>query len=232
MINNLRARYTGKVEIAVVRQVHHGRLVGRRLIANVHSVVIGQFVSHLHRKVTREACLAVRREIGQLQGLVIKLLRIPNHSVIAFRTAMQAVAVVVLRQVIFRTIQRKLRISNTVAITTDQTTIVVVRVGHVLVDVVIAQHHIRQFTVLVRHHDRHQATAPVRHAGLSALLIGQYIQSGRFAIDLRHEFRLLQTGERLLRGCLLFLCATARCQKTERQGSHTKFLHRSYRFID
>ena len=125
-------------------------LLQKRLV-DAWEVVTGNVVSrYTAEKYIRNQTLfvkitnpALRQDLSMMRTQLVKRL---NEQVGSF---------VISDIKIFRTIQRKLRISNTVAITTDQTTIVVVRVGHVLVDVVIAQHHIRQFTVLIRHHDRH-----------------------------------------------------------------------------
>ena len=57
----------------------------------------------------------------------LDLFRVPNYRVISFRTSMQAMPVIILRKLILRSVQRKLTIRDTVAITSDQTTIVISR---------------------------------------------------------------------------------------------------------
>ena len=106
---------------------------------------------------------------------------------------MQAMPVIILRKLILRSVQRKLTIRDTVAITSDQTTIVIIRKSYILSDIIIPKHNIRHLTVLIRHHHGNQASAPIRYASLSPFLILQHIQSSRLTIYLRYKIRLHQT---------------------------------------
>ena len=123
---------------------------------------------------------------------------------------MQAMAVIILRKLILRSVQRKLTIRDAVAIASDQGTIIHVWVRHVLRDIIVTQHHVRHLTVLIRHHHGNQASAPIRYASLSPFLILQHIQSSRLTIYLRYKIRLHQTRKSgLFRSRLLLILTSA-----------------------
>ena len=81
---------------------------------------------------------------------------------------MQAMAIIVLGQLITLPVELELAVGDPVAIATDQGAIVIVRELDILLDVVVTQHDVCQFPVAVGYHDRYQAAAPVGDAGFGA----------------------------------------------------------------
>ena len=175
MIQNLRTRNTGKVEIAMVRQVHDSRFVRCSFVFDIDGIVIRQCVCDFQVQISGETGFTIFGEIRQFHTLVIYLFGIPNNRMITFRTTMQAMSVVILRKLVLNTIQRKLAICNTVSITTDQPAVVIVWIVHILLDIIVSQDDIRHFAILVRNHNRYQAPAPVCHTGLRTILVLQHI---------------------------------------------------------
>ena len=171
----------------MVGQVHDGRFVGCRLILDIDRVVVREPVNHLDLQVAWESGLAVGREVGELDRLPVELACVPSDGMIAFRSAMQAMAIIVLGQLIALSVELELAVGDSVAIATDQGAIVIVRELDILLDVVVTQHDVCQFPVAVGYHDRYQAAAPVGDAGFGALAVFQYIQGGWFTVHLRYE---------------------------------------------
>ncbi|EJW96102.1 hypothetical protein EVA_15791 [gut metagenome] len=185
MVQNLGTRNTRKVEITMVSQIDHCRFVGCGLIMDIDSVIVCKDVNHLHIQVAWETSLTILGQVCKLKGLVVDLLSVPNNSMITFWTTMQAVAIVVLRQLILITIKLELAIGDTVAVSTDQSTIIHVWISHILIDVIIAQHHVCHLSILIWNHHRHKTSAPIGNTSLSSTTIPQHIKSGLLPINLR-----------------------------------------------
>ena len=175
MIQDLRTRNTGKIEITMVRQIHNSRFVCCSLIFDIDSIIVRQCICNLKVQIPGETGFTVLGEIRQFHTLVIYLFGIPNNRMVTFRTTMQAMPIVIQRKLVFHTVQRELTICDTVSITTDQSAVIIVWIVHILLDIIVSQDNVRHFAILVRNHNRHQAPTPVCHTGFRTILVLQHI---------------------------------------------------------
>ena len=159
----------------MVRQVHNSRLVCRSFVFDIDSIVIRQRICNLQVQVSGETGFTVFGEICQFHTLAVYLFGIPNNRMVTIRPTMQAMPVVILRELVFNAVQREFTISDTVPVTTDQPAVVIVWIVHILLDIIVSQDDIRHFAILVRNHNRYQAPAPVCHTGLCTILVLQHI---------------------------------------------------------
>ncbi|OAV63392.1 hypothetical protein Barb6_03771 [Bacteroidales bacterium Barb6] len=124
----------------------------------------------------------------QFKRLRICLIGIPQLDVIAVRTSVQAMPVVVLRQLVFLPVQREFALRDTVSEATNQGTVIPVG-SQIIPDIVVAQHHIRQLSIPVRHHQRYQPPSVIGNAGFCPVPVRQHIKSClltvRFCIKIR-----------------------------------------------
>jgi hypothetical protein len=113
----------GEVEVGVLRQVHHGRLVGGRGVIEAQGVVVGHGVNRLHRELAGVTFLAIGASVGQLQRraeLALVAGRLPDALVEAFQPAVQGVGIVVGGEGVFLTLQGELALGDAVAVTAYQ----------------------------------------------------------------------------------------------------------------
>lgn len=159
-----------EVEIGMVCHVDDGGAVGFGAVADVDGIVVGEREGDFAGQITGEAFFAVSREASQFKSLVAELLGIEYLILIAPGTAMQAVAVVVLRQLIFHAIYGDLALIDAIGITADGGA-EVRRIFDVILNGLEAQYDITHHAVLIRHHHRYDASAEVRDANFHATFV-------------------------------------------------------------
>ena len=125
--NSLRA-VAVEVEVRVVGEVKHSLLVGGGSVVEVQSILIVESVHNLGINVARESGITVRSAQSEFNSVVTGLVGFPYSIVEALGSAMQAVAIVVLRQHIFYAIEREFAVFNTVSVSANEGTEVTVDV--------------------------------------------------------------------------------------------------------
>ena len=121
-------------------------------------------------------------------------------------TAMEAVLEIVLRQLVFGSVQGEAALVDAVRVPADggaEVGGVVLR--EVVGDLVETQDHILQLSVAVRNHDGDDAAAEIGDAHLHAVFIRKGVEGRGGAVVLAHEIGRVQAGGR--EGHLLFLAA-------------------------
>jgi len=108
----------------VVRQIQHGRLCRRGLIADFQPVTAAECISQIDGQLARETILAVSRNILQRQGTVRLAFQRPYMVGKARVASMRGHALAILLQRVLYPIQRKLGPFNTTHIATYRSPIV------------------------------------------------------------------------------------------------------------
>ena len=111
-------RIAVQVEVRMVGQVHHRRAVRLCGIMNVQCVVIRQRESHFAGQVAGEALFTVLGQIRHLHFLSVQLTG-RERSHVEAAAAMQAMPVIVLRQLILHSVNRNPALVQAVAISSD-----------------------------------------------------------------------------------------------------------------
>ena len=106
----------------------------------------------------------------QAEGGVVGLCRLPQGMVKSDGTAVQAVSVVIDGQLIHRVVEGEASVVDAVAVASDQRSEIPVDVD-IVVDVVVAEHHVAHHTIFVRHHERHHAASVIGDAGFHARIV-------------------------------------------------------------
>ena len=187
----------GEVEVGVVRHVDDGRGRGRGLVLDVDLVVIREGVGHIGLHFAREVVIAVGGDAEELHVTGVGLDALIHLVLPARRTAVEAVAEVVLRELVLHAVQGDLALVDAVRIPADggaEVRLVVLR--EVIGDLVEAQDDILHVSVLVRDHDGDDAAAEVGDAHLHAVCIGHRVQGGGHAVVGAFEILRVQTGNR------------------------------------
>ena len=116
-----------QIEVGMVRQADQGVLVGVRVVADAEGIVRGQGEGDADRQVSGEVFFSVRRETGEDNGIsgcpgctLYSVLRrnsfsLPEAFVKAPDAAVEAVAVVVVREAVGLSVQGKLRAADAVS---------------------------------------------------------------------------------------------------------------------
>ena len=115
-------RITSQVEVRVVGHIDDRLFIGSCAIFDVDSVVFSQFVSHFSCHITREVFVSVRWDKCQFQRCRINQISFINFVLPTFRTSVQAVAEIVLRQLDRVTVQCETSLVDTVCIASDRST--------------------------------------------------------------------------------------------------------------
>ena len=142
---------TVQVKVRMVRHIDNSGTVCFGTVTNVDGIVICQRESDLAGQVTREALLSVFRQISQLQNLTAQLAGIEHLILVSLGTSMQAMTVIVARQLILYPIHCNLTLVDAVGITSDGSA-EIRRELDVVLNGIEAQHHITHNAILVRHH--------------------------------------------------------------------------------
>ena len=91
-------RITCQVEVRVVGHVDNRLFISSGAIFDVDSVVFGQLVSHFSSHIAREVFVTIGWNTGQFQCHRVNKVGFVNLILPAFRTAVQTVTEVILRQ--------------------------------------------------------------------------------------------------------------------------------------
>jgi hypothetical protein len=185
----------GEVEVAVVRQVHDGRLVGRRLVIDAEGVVVGQGVRDGGVEVAGVAFLAVLTEVVEADGravLALRLLGAPDDLVETLHAAVEVVGAVVRREGVLFAVEGELALGDAVGVAAGDGAEERVA-GEVAVEVLEAEDDVAGVAVLVRHVQLGDDAAVVGDLGDDAVLVGEGVQLHRLPFFRLAEVRLLDS---------------------------------------
>ena len=140
-----------KIEVRVVSHIHNGRLVSFRFVTDIDRIIVCQLHQHFTSDISRETFFAIFCRVSQFQFLRIRLNGIKHTVLESLRTAMQAVTVIILRQLILSTVQSKSTLVDTVSITADACS-EVRRLADIILNRIEAEHYITHLSVLVGYH--------------------------------------------------------------------------------
>ncbi|RMR10450.1 hypothetical protein ALP91_101155 [Pseudomonas savastanoi pv. glycinea] len=170
------AACTRQVEIAMVGQVQHCRLVSGGAVVNLQLVFLIQAVSDFSFQCARKAHLAIRRHVGQLHAGRITGLGffcLPESFVKTLSAAVQGIGLVVERDLVGLAIQAELAACQAVAESADGRAEINRAVVLVALNIVEAQDDVLDLSGLVRHQQRLQRRAVGDDAGLHAVTVAQ-----------------------------------------------------------
>jgi uncharacterized protein len=142
--------------------------------------------------------------VPSLLGIVYLILE-------SFRTTVQAMSVIIARQLVFNSIQSKFSLIDAIGITTDAGT-EVRRLADVILNRVEAQYYITHHPFFIGNHYRNNTSSKISDANLHVVLITEYIQIGFLSAHLSLEIALYQTG---IRSSLFCLCTTGYKEGTQ-----------------
>ena len=189
----IRRRITIQVEVRMVGHVDNGRFICFCFILYIDGIVICQFHDNGALQIAGESFFSVLCQISQLQFLVALLYPFVHTILETFRTAVQAMAVVILRQLIFHTIQCEASLINTIGISSD-TCSEIRRIFDVVLYGIKAQYHILHVSILVGNHDRYDAASEISDTHFHLVLVLQNEQVRFLTIDFCLEIASLQSG--------------------------------------
>ena len=185
----------------LVRLMTVGCVADRRIVdAQVVGVI--ERIADGNRKIARKAHLAVRREQSQFDADGaghLDLRGCPDLRVEPFRSAVQSVRRVIDRYAVGLSVQRELAVRDPIGVPTDQRA----KEGfgmEVAVEVIEAESHVVDVTVLVRHHDRLDRAAIGDDVHFHAVCVLQVIHLHRLAVRHFPERRHVN-GKRRRRDC-------------------------------
>ena len=180
----------------MVRHVDDGGGRGRGLVLDVDLVVVGKGVGHISLHFAGEAVVAVGGDAKEFHVLCIGLDALIDLVLPTGGTAVEAVAEVVLRELVLGTVDGDLALVDAVRIPADGgTEIGGVVLGEVVLDVVEAEDDVLHLAILVRNHDGDDAAAEVGDAHFHSLFIGQGVQGGGLAVVRALEVFGIQAGD-------------------------------------
>ena len=189
----------------MVGKVHDGWLIGGGGIFHLQLVVVGECVEHLHFECSGKSCRAVFVGECQRQCLVVHLVAVPHAVVISHISSVQAVPVVVLRQLVFLAVECEPSVGNAVAVSSDECSEVAVYV-HIVGQRVVSEHHVAHLSVAVGHEYCHDASAVVGHLYLHAVLVAQGEQAN--LLSLQGVFKIFALHAELFGSRLLLAAGT------------------------
>ena len=103
----------------MVGHIYDSRLIRFCFIADINCIIVCQFHQDFTGNVTRETFFAIRSDISQFHFLRIRLYSVKHTILESIGTAMQAMTVIILRQLIFNAVQCESTLIDTVCVTTD-----------------------------------------------------------------------------------------------------------------
>ena len=191
----------GEVEVGVVGEVDHRRLVGRRLVVDVQLVPVVEPVEDLDRQRSRVALLAVGGRVRQAHADGAARPHLggrPHAAVEAARAAVEAVRRVVDRELERLPVDRERALGDAVAVAADDRAEVrvalVVRLARVAADVAEAERDVLQAPAAIGDADRLDRAAPGDDRDGHAAVVRERVLVDRRAVGQRAERRLDDRG--------------------------------------
>ena len=184
---------SGQVEVRMVGHVDDRRRVRRGGVPDVDRVVLSEGEGHVGGHSAGEVRVTVRRDNLQLQMRGVRLQHIVDLVLPAVRASVQAMAEIILRQLILNAVQRKPSAVDAVGVTPDgspEIRLVVLR--EIVRDLVEAKDDILELTVPVRHHHGHDPATKIGDAHLHTRLVGQCVEGSPRTVTLSLEVLRIQ----------------------------------------
>lgn len=184
-----------EVEEGVVREIHHGRLVGRGAVINPEFVFGRERVGHLDLQVARKTLLSVGVEVLHHQLVFRGRNYVPDHAVQAVDSAVERLAVVVDRQVVLRAVERETSLGDAVGVGShDRAEEAFAVIVDVTVDRLVAEHDVFVVARAVGSPERYDAGAVVGdlHGHVAR---AERVDSDGFAVRLRLEGFVAEEGD-------------------------------------
>ena len=235
MVENRATGISRQIEIRMVGHVDNRRSIGRRLISDDDGIVVGKIISNFRFYISREILISIGRVHHKFERFPVELPGFVHFILPAFRTSVQAVAEIVLRQLYGIAVDDKATVVDAVGITTHRST-EVRRNIHIIIDVIKSQNDIAHFAVTVGNHDRDDTSAEIGNAYLHARGVFQCIKSNLFSIDDGCKVRRIQT-----RKCFIRLLRTSSQQEGQCRNKKSVCFHvdikinvmsKQYRFMN
>ena len=184
-----------EVEEGVVREVHHGRLVGRGLVVDAELVFGRERVGHLDLQVARETFLSVGVEVLHHQTVFRGRNHVPDHAVQAFEPAVERLAVIVDRQAVLRAVEREAALGDAVGVGShDRAEEAFAVIVDVAVDRLVAEHDVFVVARTVGGPERYDACAVVGdlHGHVARM---ERVDTDGLAVRLRLEGLVAEQGD-------------------------------------
>ena len=184
-----------EVEEGVVREVHHGRLVGRGLVVDAELVFGRERVGHLDLQVARETFLSVGVEVLHHQTVFRGRNHVPDHAVQAFEPAVERLAVIVDRQAVLRAVEREAALGDAVGVGShDRAEEAFAVIVDVAVDRLVAEHDVFVVARTVGGPERYDACAVVGdlHGHVARM---ERVDTDGLAVRLRLEGLVAKQGD-------------------------------------
>ncbi len=195
-----------QVEVGVVGHVDDRRSRSRGLVGDVDLVVLGQGVRDIGFHFAREIVVTVGGDAEKLHMGGVGLDALIHLVLPAGGAAVEAVAEIVLRKLVFHAVQGDLALVDAVRIPADggaEIRLVVLR--EIVGNLVEAEDDVLHVPLVVRDQDGDDAAAEVGDAHFHAVGIGQGVQGGGHVVVGGHEVFRVQAGGR--QGGFLLLVA-------------------------
>ena len=156
----------------MIGHIYDGRLIRFCFIADIDGIIVRQFHQNFTGNVARETFFTVRSDISQFDLLRIQLHSVEHTILKPFRATMQAMAVVILRQLIFNAVQCEFTLIDTISITTDAGT-KIRRFADIILNRIESQNYILHLSVFIGNHHRNNTSSEIRHADFHVILVAK-----------------------------------------------------------
>ena len=201
---------TVEVPVGMIGHVNDGFLVGCCRILNINGVVIGKGISYNGRHVAREVIVFIGRMQRKFERIGRRLAAIVNLILPSSEAAVQAMAIVVFRQLDGFTVNCDAPLVDTVGISPNgcaEITAKMLVVG-ILSHIVVAQTHIVKLALTVGNHHGNDARSKVCHAQFYAVFVRQRVETGLLSANIRLEIRGVKPALCHFPACLYHWCGS------------------------
>ena len=170
MIRNVSRIMPIQIEIGMVCHVENRILIAPSCILQLQFIIIRQRIGDLQFLIARESHIPISHLQAEGYG-ILPFLYIP-HAFMAsqFLMAVKIIRSVIHIQLIFHPVHRKARICNPVGARSDHCA-EKSPVFKIFRQRIVPHHHIRAFTILIRHFQAHQNGTVIHHLCLHSLCI-------------------------------------------------------------
>ena len=167
-----------------MRQIHDRVPVGRRGKFHLQGIVLRDAVNCRDQQIARITFLAVTAHISQDERRPVRGWQRsggPHHLVKTLQAAVQCVRDVIRRQSVFHAVERKFSLGDAVAVTSDQRA-EIWRAFQIAFQIVVAQHHVAELAMFVRHLERRDNAAVSHDRRLHAVAVAEGVEFDRRAV--------------------------------------------------
>ena len=163
---------TFQIEIRVIGQSDHCRLISRCFVVNTQLVIVSKLVCTSYIQVSGITFFAIGRKQAKHQFRRSYFFYIPHLGIESIHTTMQCVCSIVDSQIIFHTINFEFTVLDAVCKTTTHSTKVLFFLNH-FVECIESEHHIVEFSIAISCKKANHFGSEIGNIGTHAIAVFQ-----------------------------------------------------------